>query len=111
MSGGHSSGLWLAAKQNASSLLVVPFQPHGFRCQIVTADSMVAHAFGRTEAQCEANAHLIAAAPMLLEGAADTLEALKLLRVGLAHDAEAIKLIDAHIEELEYATSKARGQS
>lgn len=57
---------------------------------------------------------LITAAPMLLEGAQDTVEALKLLRVGLTNGvidaAKMIEVIDAHIDELAYAISKATGQ-
>lgn len=60
----------------------------------------------------EANAHLIAAAPMLAEGAQDTVEALKLLRVGLVEKApETIEVIDAHIDELSYALARARGET
>lgn len=58
-----------------------------------------------------ANARLIAAAPMLLEAADDTLEALKLLLIGLSTRApETIPVINAHIEELSYAIAKATGQ-
>jgi hypothetical protein len=57
------------------------------------------------------DARLIAAAPMLLEGAQDTVGALKLLRTGLRERApETLGVIDAHISELEYAIAKALGQ-
>lgn len=56
-----------------------------------------------------ARARLWSAAPMLLEGAQDTVEALKLLRVGMAGEPKALEVIDAHIDELEYAIAKATG--
>jgi hypothetical protein len=56
-----------------------------------------------------ANARLIAAAPELYEGALDTVLALKLLRIGLAHEPKALEVIDAHVDELEFALAKARG--
>lgn len=56
------------------------------------------------------DAALIEAAPELYEGAVDTIEALKLLRLGLASDAKVVAVIDAHLDELEYATAKARGE-
>ena len=62
----------------------------------------------------EADYHLIAAAPMLLEGAQDTVVALRLLRIGAAMgdtaiDAKALEVIDAHIDELSFAIAAATG--
>lgn len=55
------------------------------------------------------NARLIAAAPMLLDGAVDALAAFRLLRMGaVAAMPESVAMIDAHIDELEYAISEAR---
>lgn len=50
-----------------------------------------------------------AAAPELLEGAMDAVKAFKLLRAGMIDDAAALEVIDAHVDELEYAIAKARG--
>jgi hypothetical protein len=57
-----------------------------------------------------ADARLIAAAPQLHDAAVDALEAFRLLRDGLSHDAKAVEMIDAHIDDLEIALMKARGQ-
>ena len=57
--------------------------------------------------------HLMAAAPMLLDGAQDTVEALKLIRIGLANgvidEPKMIEVIDAHIDELSFAIATATG--
>lgn len=55
----------------------------------------------------DANARLIAAAPMLVEACDDAVKAFRLLRMGMAGDAKAVEVIDAHISELEYAIAKA----
>ena len=60
--------------------------------------------------QRRANAHLIAAAPELYEAALDASEALKLLRIGMLHDRKALEMIDAHLDELNTAIAKARGE-
>jgi hypothetical protein len=69
VSGGHTPGPWAAARINASSVNVIPDRIHGFKAQVVAGDrgDMVAHAFGRTADEADANARLIAAAPELLE--------------------------------------------
>ncbi len=74
----------------------------------------VARMDGSTHAALEqdANARLIAAAPMLFEAASDALDAFKNLREGMAFlpdDPLAVELIDAHIDELEFAIARATG--
>lgn len=80
--------------------------PNGFCCDIVGTVDL-------TSPEGEANAFLIAAAPMLLEGAQDSIEALKLLRLGLANgitdEPKMIELLDAHIDELSFAIATATG--
>lgn len=58
----------------------------------------------------KADAHLIAAATELLEGAQDAVEAFALLRLAMRGDAKAIEMIDAHISELNFAIRKATGE-
>jgi hypothetical protein len=64
---------------------------------------------GKGEDEAEANARLIAAAPMLLEAAQDAVEGFKTLRIGLRDNKAAIECIDAHIDELNYAIAGATG--
>ena len=83
------------------------YDQQGRRCTGWIAECVGEHPPG----EIEANANLIAAAPLLYEGALDTVIALKLLRLGLADNAPALEMIDAHVDELEYALAKARGES
>ena len=75
----HTPGPWKPAMMNSRLMNVLPHRVHGFIVQIVGgADGqMVAHAHGRTEKECEANARLIAAAPDMLEALQGAAEAFK----------------------------------
>jgi hypothetical protein len=97
----HTPGPWKEARINSLTINVVPHSIHGFKAQVVGGGDgqMVAHAFGKTSAEAEANAHLIAATP-------DLLEALRWVRANYACGATVE--INAHIDA---AIAKAEGRS
>lgn len=103
---GHSASPWvLGAKSECGDYQFIDaphaeFEWRQFARVVIRTD-------GEADSEGEANARLIAAAPMLYEGALDAVKAFKLLRVGMANDPKAIEVIDAHVAELEYAIGKA----
>lgn len=65
----HTPKPWHAARMNSTTINVVPHRIHGFRAMLVGGSDgqVVAHTFGKTAEETEANARLIAAAPDLLD--------------------------------------------
>ncbi len=63
----HTPALWFPARITTKHLNIVPVGG-GYRCNIVGGDdgTVVAIVCGRTERECEANTHLIAASPEML---------------------------------------------
>ncbi len=100
MSAGHTPGPWKVSFDGAQVY-------SGTRTQWIIADCLPSDRADRS--RYAANANLIAAAPMLLEGADDAVKAFKVLRIGLAGEPKALEVIDAHIDELEYAIATATG--
>jgi hypothetical protein len=61
----HNPAQWLIALISRNRPIVAPNAAHGYRALVMTSGETLAHVFGRTEKECVANAHLIAAAPDL----------------------------------------------
>lgn len=85
------------------------FEGGAFHCYITDSTGRKIGTVWGPHDEKKARADLWAAAPMLLEGAQDTIEALKILRIGMEGEPKALDVIDAHIDELEYAVAKATG--
>lgn len=114
MSGAQfTPGPWEARSQPWATghLWLVGRKEHGCEHTLVR----VFQPFGRPTGTSEANARLIAAAPELYDACVDTLDALNRLRDGFelsprntVRDA-ALLMIDQHVDLLETALFKARG--
>ena len=105
----HTPGPWSVFKAAHTIQIDKGAKPKGKRPCIVEWGGFDCNDMPR--ATNLANAHLIAAAPMLLDACEDALKALRLLRVGMAKDVKAVEMIDAHISEIEYAMLAARGEA
>lgn len=102
MSAEHTPGPWIATYVGVEKAVLIGTEDRStaFAC-------MVRYGGEPGEATQEANAMLIAGAPMLLEAVDDALKAFRLLRVGMIDDPSALRMIDAHIDELQYAIDAA----
>lgn len=106
MSSEHTPGPWTV---QAGDSVVHILDASGQRLAVTDTKRY----YQRHDDEDVANAILIATAPMLLEGAQDTVVGLRLLRIGLANsvvdEPKMIEVIDAHIDELTYAIAAAMG--
>jgi hypothetical protein len=109
----YTPGPWKKeARINSLTINVVPHRIYGFKARVVGGGDgqMVAHAFGKTSAEAEANARLIAAAPEMLQKLHNCVSALTFAIAGMDESDPWITKLRATRDGAQAIIAKAEGQ-